>query len=56
MHPNRSRSWLAEYLRYQSRFGYEPLVLTFGALATLATAVTLWWLLAPENFALLFRP
>ncbi len=56
MHPNRTRSWLAEYIRFQSRYGYEPIVLTLSVLAVLTTGIVLWWLLAPENFTHIFRP
>ena len=55
MHPNRTRSWLSEYIRFQSRYGYEPIMLTLCAIGTLVTAVLLWWMLFPENFALIFR-
>lgn len=55
MHPNRSRSWLGEYIRFQSRYGYEPLVLIFGFLAVLATAVGMCWLLAPDTFSQFFQ-
>ena len=50
MHPNRSGSWLSEYIRFQSRYGYEPFVLTVSILALVGTAIVLWWLLAPESF------
>lgn len=50
MHPNRSRSWLGEYLRFQSRYGYEPLVLFFSGAALLGTGILMWWLLAPDSF------
>ena len=55
MHPDRSRSWLAEYIRFQSRYGYEPFVLLFSGIALLATGVAMWWLLAPESFFHIFR-
>lgn len=41
------RSRLIQYLRYQSRYGYEPFVLAFGALAVIVTGVLMWLLLAP---------
>ncbi|HRJ71015.1 MAG TPA: hypothetical protein PLS03_02255 [Terrimicrobiaceae bacterium] len=41
------RSRLIQYLRYQSRYGYEPFVLTFGVLAVIVTGVLMWLLLAP---------
>ncbi len=41
------RSRLLQYLRYQSRYGYEPFVLTFGALAVIVTGIVMWLLLAP---------
>lgn len=35
---------LQQYLRYQSRFGYESLFLTVAAVAFFATGAGLWWL------------
>lgn len=56
MHPNRSRSWLGEYIRFQSRYGYEPFMLTLAGLAVVGTGLGMWWLLAPGSFPLSLNP
>lgn len=56
MHPHRSRSWLGEYIRFQSRYGYEPIVLSLAVLAVIATGMAMWWLLAPGSFPFPLKP